>query len=41
MQNGDIAPDFMLQTLEGQPVSLYQSLQDYSSILLIFLRHLG
>jgi hypothetical protein len=41
MQKGDTAPDFSLQTLGGRPVSLYQSLQAHSSVILIFLRHLG
>jgi peroxiredoxin len=41
MEKGNIAPDFVLQTTEGQTVSLYKSLQGCSSVLLIFLRHLG
>ena len=38
---GDLAPDFVLQTVEGQSVSLYESLQGKDSVLLVFLRHLG
>ena len=36
---GDLAPDFTLTTLEGQPVAL----SDYRGqpLLLVFLRHLG
>lgn len=41
MQKSDTAPDFVLHTLDGRAVSLYQSLQEHSSVLLIFLRHLG
>jgi peroxiredoxin len=41
LQPGDIAPDFELQTAEGQSVSLSGSLRDGRSILLVFLRHLG
>ena len=41
MKKGDTAPDFLLKTLYDQPVSLFSSLQGNSSVLLIFLRHLG
>ena len=41
MKKSDFAPDFVLQSIEGHPVSLHQSLQGKSSVLLIFLRHLG
>lgn len=41
MKKGDTAPEFVLKTIGGQPVSLYSSLQGDSSVLLIFLRHLG
>jgi len=36
---GQLAPDFTLTTLEGQPVAL----SDYRGqpVLLVFLRHLG
>jgi peroxiredoxin len=41
LDKDDFAPDFVLQTIEGQSVSLQQSLQGKNSILLVFLRHLG
>jgi hypothetical protein len=41
LQPGDVAPDFELQTTEGQSVSLGGTLRDGRSVLLVFLRHLG
>ncbi len=38
---GDIAPDFTLQTADGQPLSLSQTLRSGRNVLLVFLRHLG
>lgn len=35
------APDFTLRTVEGETLGLYETLQDSSTVLLIFLRHLG
>ncbi len=41
LEINDTAPDFILQTIEDEPVSLQQSLQGKNSVLLVFLRHLG
>lgn len=41
MKKSDNAPDFVLQSIESQPISLHQSLQGRNSVLLVFLRHLG
>ncbi|MGB3903801.1 MAG: hypothetical protein WBB22_02675 [Anaerolineae bacterium] len=38
---GDVAPDFALHTVEGQPISLSGTLRTGRSVLLVFLRHLG
>jgi len=38
---GDIAPDWELYTVEGQRVSLNETMRDGRHALLIFLRHLG
>jgi len=38
---GEKAPDFALQTVDGEPLGLYEALQNNSVVLLIFLRHLG
>ncbi len=35
------APDFTLQTVEGEPITLSQMLKDGNAVLLVFLRHLG
>ncbi len=37
----DKAPGFTLQTAEGRPVSLRETLDEGHDVLLIFLRHLG
>ena len=39
--SGDKAPDFALQSVDGEPLGLYEALQKNSVVLLIFLRHLG
>jgi|MTBAKMStandDraft_1061839.scaffolds.fasta_scaffold110138_1 peroxiredoxin len=39
--SGEKAPDFALQTVDGEPHGLYEALQNNSVVLLIFLRHLG
>lgn len=41
MEKSNTAPDFVLQSIEGQSIPLHDSLQGNSSVLLIFLRHLG
>jgi peroxiredoxin len=38
---GDEAPDFELQTAEGESVSLRWALDEGHDVLLVFLRHLG
>lgn len=39
--SGEKAPDFVLQTVDGETQGLYEALQNNSVVLLIFLRHLG
>jgi len=41
VKNGDPAPDFSLQTVDGQSVSLGDALREGHNVLLVFLRHLG
>ena len=41
VREGDRAPDFTLNTADGQPVSLSEVLAGGSNVLLVFLRHLG
>lgn len=41
LKPGDIAPDFALQSVDGQQVSLGDILRDGHNVLLVFLRHLG
>jgi hypothetical protein len=41
IQAGDIAPEFELDTADGQRVSLRGVLHSGHGVLLIFLRHLG
>lgn len=41
LQPGDKAPDFILNTLDGQPISLSDTLRSGHNVLLVFLRHLG
>ena len=41
LKSGDIAPDFVLPTPDGQPVSLADTLQGERNAWLVFLRHLG
>jgi hypothetical protein len=38
---GQIAPDFELDTVDGQRLSLRERLENKSHLLLVFLRHLG
>ena len=38
---GDKAPDFTLNTADGEPITLSEVLRDGRPVLLIFLRHLG
>ena len=40
-QTGDKAPGFALQTLDGQPFSLSDTVRKGRNVLLVFLRHLG
>ncbi|MFQ5859707.1 MAG: peroxiredoxin family protein [Anaerolineae bacterium] len=35
------APDFTLNTVDGRPVSLSDTLRGGQNVLLVFLRHLG
>jgi peroxiredoxin len=41
LKPGDIAPDFTLQTVDGDPVSVSDTLRGGRNVLLVFLRHLG
>jgi peroxiredoxin len=41
LQIGDIAPDFTLFSVEGQPISLSDILYNRTNVLVVFLRHLG
>jgi peroxiredoxin len=41
LQTGDPAPNFTLHTVDGNPVTLSDSLSSKSKVLLVFLRHLG
>ena len=41
VQTGDRAPDFALQTLDGQSFSLSDTVRKGHKVLLVFLRHLG
>ncbi len=41
VQTGDRAPDFALQTLDGQPFALSDTGCKGHNVLLVFLRHLG
>ena len=41
LKPGDVAPDFTLRTVDGQFVSLSETLRDGRNALLVFLRHLG
>ena len=38
---GDRAPDLALRTADGRPVSLGDLLREDTTVLLVFLRHLG
>ena len=38
---GDTAPDFSLDTLDGQRFTLSETLAGGHPVLLVFLRHLG
>lgn len=41
LHTGDHAPDFTLETINGEAHTLSQTLAEGHSVLLIFLRHLG
>ncbi len=41
LQPGDKAPDFSLDTLDGQRFTLSATLATGQNVLLVFLRHLG
>ena len=41
LEVGDKAPDFNLCSVEGDPVSLAETLATGQHVLLVFLRHLG
>ena len=41
LKPGDIAPNFTLHSVDGQPVSLSDTLHSGRNVLLVFLRHLG
>lgn len=41
LKPGDIALDFTLHTVDGQPVSLSDALRGGHNVLLVLLRHLG
>lgn len=41
MKQNDPAPDFSLQSAEGNQISLSQVLKNGEHVLLVFLRHLG
>ena len=41
LKAGDPALDFTLHTVDGQPVSLSNTLHGGCNVLLVFLRHLG
>jgi len=41
LYTGDMAPDFTLDTFDGETVSLQDTLDSGHKVLLIFLRHLG
>lgn len=38
---GQRAPDFQLQSIEGEQISLGETLKSGNHVLLVFLRHLG
>ncbi len=41
LRKGDHAPDFTLETADGESFTLSKALQETERILLVFLRHLG
>ena len=41
LKPGDVAPNFTLSTVDGQPISLTDAIQGGRNVLLVFLRHLG
>jgi len=41
LEMGETAPDFVLPTAEGEPISLGDVLRRGRNVLLVFLRHLG
>lgn len=41
LETGDFAPDFTLPAVEGEPVTLSDTLRRRHNVLLVFLRHLG
>ena len=41
VREGDVAPDFRLQTADGETVALRDVVDSGRHLLLVFLRHLG
>ena len=41
LHSGQNAPDFDLDTVDGQQISLSERLEKKNHLLLVFLRHLG
>ena len=41
LNQGDMAPDFEIDTFEGSQTALGKMLDDGNNLLLVFLRHLG
>ncbi len=41
LKPGDVAPNFILQTVEGASFSMQEILRSGQNVLLVFLRHLG
>jgi len=41
LKSGQPAPNFTLQTVEGEQVTLNEVLKSGNHVLLVFLRHLG
>jgi peroxiredoxin len=41
LKTNSSAPDFTLQTIEGEQITLREVLKNGNHVLLVFLRHLG
>ncbi len=41
LKPNSFAPDFTLQTVEGEQITLSEVLKNGNHVLLVFLRHLG